>query len=223
MTDGVELRVLVVDDQPIARAGLRMLLEAEADIEVVAEAVDGFEAVSMTSELVPDVVVMDIRMPRLDGIGATRALLALPAAPSVLVVTTFDLDEYVLGALRAGASGFLVKDCDPQELVDGVRAVRRGDIVLATTATRRLVAAATAYAPAAPQPPPLFERLSEREREIFESLARGLSNARIAVDLHLSEHTVKTHIGSVFAKLGLTSRVQAVIAAYEWGVVRPGR
>ncbi len=220
------LRVLVVDDQAIARAGVRMLLEGEPDLEVVGEVADGLDAVRRARQLEPDVVLVDVRMPELDGIEATRRMVAAPRPPAVLVLTTFDLDEYVFGALRAGAAGFLLKDCEPEQLLNGVRAVARGEMVLGPAATRRVVAAAVRDAQAPGAVPraatTALQRLSAREREVFEAVARGLSNAEIAAEFFVTEHTVKTHVSSVLAKLGLASRLQAVIAAYEWRVVSPG-
>jgi DNA-binding NarL/FixJ family response regulator len=222
---GPVIRVLVADDQAIVRAGLRMLLSAEPDMDVVGEADDGGAAVRQASVLRPDVVVMDVRMPHMDGVEATGRLVRLDPPPAVLVLTTFGLDEYLFGALRAGAAGFLVKDADPQRLIDAVRAVANGDVVIAPSVTRRLIDAAVAFADlddGRRRQDTTLDRLTAREQEIFLAVARGLSNADIAARLSVSEHTVKTHIGSLFAKLGLASRVQAVIAAYEWGVIRPG-
>ncbi len=217
------LRVLIVDDQAIARAGVSMLLAGEPDLEVVGEVSNGLLAVQEAGRLRPDVVVMDVRMPELDGIEATRRLVAGHEPPAVLVLTTFDLDDYVFGALRAGASGFLVKECPPQALIDAVRAVARGETVLGPSATRRVVDAAVRRADqrSHPRQGSALDRLSERERQVFAAIARGLSNAEIGRELFVTEHTVKTHVSSLLAKLGLASRLQAVIAAYEWGVVLP--
>jgi DNA-binding NarL/FixJ family response regulator len=218
------IRVLIADDQTLVRAGFRVILEGQSDIKVVAEAGDGQEAVELAVRHRPDVVLMDIRMPRLDGLGATRQLLSGPAAgcSRVLVLTTFDLDDYVYEALRAGASGFLLKDVRREDLVNAVRVVAAGDALLAPSVTRRLIAE-FANRPAANAPPPgRLSTLTAREREALELLARGLSNAEMAEQLFVSEHTVKTHVSNVLAKLGLRDRVQAVICAYESGLVRPG-
>jgi DNA-binding NarL/FixJ family response regulator len=216
------IRLLLADDQPLVRAGLRMVFEPERDVEIVGEAVDGDEAVQLASELRPDVVLMDIRMPGRDGIQATGAILAdLPhAAVHVLVLTTFDHDEYVYEALRAGASGFLLKDAPPEALVAAVRAVAAGDALLAPGITRRLIESfARRRRPGAP---PGLAELTERELEVFRLVAQGLSNAEIAGRLHVGESTVKTHVGHLLSKLELRDRVQAVVVAYESGVVEPG-
>jgi DNA-binding NarL/FixJ family response regulator len=219
------IRVLVVDDQGLVRAGFRMILEAQPDIEVVGEAADGLDAVDAARRLQPDVVLMDIRMPRLDGLEATRRL-AGPAAPDrvkVLILTTFDLDEYVCEALRAGASGFLLKDLPREDLVAAGRVVARGDALLAPSVTRRLIEEfARRPAQRAPDAADL-SALTAREREALELMARGLSNAEMAAALYVSEHTVKTHVGNVLAKLGLRDRIQAVILAYEVGLIHPGQ
>jgi DNA-binding NarL/FixJ family response regulator len=218
------IRLLLVDDQPLVRAGLRMVFEPEADVEIAGEAADGDEAARRARDLEPDVVLMDVRMPRRDGIQATRAILGAAGdrAPRVLVLTTFDDDEYVYEALRAGASGFLLKDAPPEALVAAVRAVMAGDALLAPAVTRRLVEGYSGRRRAPAQPPGLAE-LTEREREVFELVARGLSNAEIAGRLHVGESTVKTHVGHVLSKLELRDRVQAVVLAYEAGIVEPGR
>ena len=217
------IRLLLVDDQPLVRAGLRMVFEPESDIEIVGEAADGDEAVRRVRELGPDVALMDVRMPRRDGIQATRAILggALAEPPRVLVLTTFDEDEYVYEALRAGASGFLLKDAPPEALVAAVRGVVAGDALLAPAVTRRLVEGFAHGRPPAAVPPGLAD-LTEREREVFQLVARGLSNAEIAERLYLGESTVKTHVGHVLTKLELRDRVQAVVLAYETGLVAPG-
>jgi len=217
--------VLVVDDQGLVRAGFRMILEAQPDIEVVGEAADGLDAVAAARRLRPDVVLMDIRMPRLDGLEATRRLAGPGVADPVrvLMLTTFDLDEYVFEALRAGASGFLLKDLPREDLVAAVRVVAAGDALLAPQVTRRLIEEfARRPVPGAPAPGTL-DALTARERETLGLLARGLTNAEMAAALYVSEHTVKTHVGNVLAKLGLRDRIHAVILAYEIGLVQPGR
>jgi DNA-binding NarL/FixJ family response regulator len=209
--------VLVADDQELVRTGLCTILE-RSGVEVLGEAADGREAIDRARRLRPDVVVMDVRMPRMDGIAATRELLARHDAPRVLVLTTFDLDEYVYEALRAGASGFLLKDAPPQRLVAAVHAVHEGDALLAPQITRRLV---ERYAAPARIPPGLDD-LTAREREVLTLVARGLSNAEIGEQLCLTLPTVKTHVSRVLMKLGLRDRVQAVVLAYEAGIVAPG-
>jgi DNA-binding NarL/FixJ family response regulator len=216
------IRVLIADDQSLVRAGFRLVLENHDDIEVIGEASNGEEAIHSTARLQPDVVLMDIRMPELDGIGATRAITADHAA-RVLVLTTYDLDEYVYDALQAGASGFLLKDTPPEQLAEGIRAVAAGEALLAPTVTRRLIEEfARAGAPRRARPAELDE-LTPRELEVLQLLARGMSNAEIAADLVLSETTVKTHVAHVLSKLDLRDRVQAVVLAYESGLVTPGR
>jgi DNA-binding NarL/FixJ family response regulator len=218
-------RVLIVDDQPLMRTGFRMILDAEPDIEVVGEARDGQEAVERAAVVRPDVVLMDIRMPRMDGIEATRRLAGTDATEParVLILTTFDLDEHVVAALRAGASGFLLKDVPPEDLVAAIRVVARGDALLAPSVTRRLLDrfASRLPDPADLDPPAALGSLTARELEVFRLLARGLSNAEIAAELVVSETTVKTHVARVLMKLDLRDRVQAVVLAYETGVVRP--
>jgi len=217
------IRVLVADDQPLAREGLRTILDAQSGIEVVAEAADGGEAVELALRLRPDIVLMDIRMPGLDGLAACRRLLARAERRTrVVMLTTFDLDEYVYEAMRAGASGFLLKDAPREDLVAGVRASAAGDTLLAPEITRRLVEAYVRRPPPGPATPAPLAELTDREVEILRLVARGLSNAEIAASLFLSEATVKTHVSRVLAKLDLRSRVQAVVRAYECGLVQPG-
>ncbi|MEU4310823.1 response regulator transcription factor [Streptomyces rochei] len=217
--------VLIADDQPLQRFGFRMLLESQDDMTVVGEAANGAEATRMTAELAPDVVLMDVRMPGLDGIEATRRIIAGGGRTRVLILTTFDLDEYAYAGLRAGASGFLVKDAQPEELLSGVRAVATGDAVVAPSLTRRLLDAYVHHLPAAVQsddsPDPRLASLTEREREILEVLGQGWTNTEIAERLHLAESTVKTHVGRILAKTGSRDRVQAVILAYDTKLVKP--
>jgi DNA-binding NarL/FixJ family response regulator len=219
----VSIGVLIADDQALVRTGFRMILSAEEDIEVLGEAVDGREAVALARELDPDVVLMDIRMPELDGIEATRRIVerAGEGGPRILMLTTFDLNEYVYKALRAGASGFLLKDVPAQQLAAGVRMVAAGEALLAPSITRRLIEEFAATPEAAP-PPPGLDELTPREFEVFRLIARGLSNAEIADELVVSEATVKSHVAHVLMKLNLRDRVQAVVLAYEAGVVSPG-
>ncbi len=220
----MSVRVLLVDDQALIRAGFRMILEAEEDIEVVGECADGAQAVDSARRLEPDVILMDIRMPEMDGIEATRRIAeaAGDAPRRVLMLTTFDLDEYVYDALRAGASGFLLKDVPAEQLVDGIRVVAEGDALLAPSVTKRLIHEFARSAPAGRQLPPALEDLTPRELEVFKLMARGMSNAEIAAELVVSETTVKTHVARVLMKLGVRDRVQAVVLAYESGVVSPG-
>lgn len=225
MSDGDPIRVLLVDDQPLLRTGFRMILESEPDVVVVGEAGDGEKAVTEARALQPDVVLMDIRMPRMDGVEATRSITGTDRSSQVkvLVLTTFDLDEYIVEALKAGASGFLLKDVPPDDLVDAIRIVARGDAVVAPTVTRRLLDRfAQNLASPNEKVDALVSRLTEREREVLQHVARGLSNNEIATELFVSETTVKTHVGNVLAKLGLRDRVQAVVFAYESGLTRPG-
>jgi len=218
------IRVLVVDDQGLVRAGFRMILEAQPDVEVVGEAVDGLEAVEAARRLRPGVVLMDIRMPRLDGLEATRRL-AGPGASNpvkVLILTTFDLDEYVYEALRAGASGFLLKDVRREDLVAAVRVVAAGEALLAPSITKRLIGEFARRPRPVHAAPAALEALTAREREVLGLMCRGHSNAEIASELVISEQTVKTHVGNVLAKLGLRDRIHAVILAYEVGLIQPG-
>jgi DNA-binding NarL/FixJ family response regulator len=217
------IRVLLADDQFLVRTGLRTILEDEGGFDVVGEAADGVAAVERARTLHPDVVLMDVRMPRLDGIAATRQIRARPGAPRVLVLTTFDLDEYVYAGLRAGASGFLLKDTLAHDLVSAIRVVVTGDAVVAPSATRRLVERFLDLAPELdPARAKTLDSLTVREREVLVLVARGLSNAEIAAKLFLAEGTVKTHIGRILGKLDLRDRIQAVVLAYETGLVRPG-
>jgi DNA-binding NarL/FixJ family response regulator len=226
------VRVVVVDDQELVRAGFRMVLDAQPDMTVVGEAGDGLDAVRVVAGTRPDIVLMDVRMPRLDGVEATRRIRAAADAPKVLVLTTFDLDEYVFGALRAGAAGFLLKDAGPAELLAAIRAVHAGDAAMAPSTTRRMLErlvpqlpdgelerarAAERRAAAARLAP-----LTAREREVLEAVGRGLTNTEIAAELFLAEATVKTHIGRILQKLDLRDRVQIVITAYETGLVGRG-
>jgi len=217
------VRLLLADDQPLLRTGFRMVLGSETDLDIVGEAGDGAEAVDLARRLLPDVVLMDIRMPRMDGVAATRAIVAAHLPVRVLILTTFDLDEYVVGALRAGASGFLAKDVPAEDLVEAIRTVAAGDAVVAPRILRRLL---ERFAQVLPDPnitpPRELDVLTEREREVLIEVARGQSNAEIARELRVSETTVKTHVGHVLTKLGLRDRVQAVVLAYESGLVRPG-
>jgi DNA-binding NarL/FixJ family response regulator len=217
------IRVLIADDQALVRTGFRMILEAEKDIEVVGDAADGAQALAEARRTKPDVVLMDVRMPELDGIEATRRLLADESSPSkVVMLTTFDMDEYVYEALRAGASGFLLKDVPPEQLVTGIRSVASGDALLAPSVTKRVVEEFVRRPPeSARQPPPQLAELTERELEVLKLLARGLSNAEIAKELFVSDATVKTHVAHVLMKLELRDRVQAVVFAYENAVVLP--
>jgi len=214
------IRVLIADDQGMVRSGLRSLLESEPDISVVAEAVNGVDAVDAARRTSPDVVLMDIRMPEVDGIEATRRLVRAEAGTRVLMLTTFDLDEYVFDALRAGASGFLLKDAPAEDLVAAVRTIALGDALLAPAVTRRVIES-FAQSPAPVEPQELAS-LSPRELEVLRHLARGRSNAEIARELFVSDATAKTHVSNILAKLGLRDRIQAVIYAYESGLVRPG-
>jgi DNA-binding NarL/FixJ family response regulator len=216
------IRVLIVDDQALVRAGFHAILDGKDDIEVVAEAAEGQQALTLARDLHPDVVLMDIRMPGLDGIEATRRLLSHDNAPKVLMLTTFDLDEYLYEAMRAGASGFLLKDVPRDQLIDAVRTVARGDALLAPALVRRLVEDFVRRPPPGSRVPPQVAELSARELDVLKLIARGLSNAEIATTLFLSEATVRTHLGHILGKLHLRDRVQAVVLAYESGLVTPG-
>ena len=213
------IRVLVVDDQPLVRSGFRMVIEERPDLELAGEATDGVQALELARELEPDVILMDVRMPNLDGVEATRRLVESGTQARILVLTTFDLDEYVYAAIRAGASGFLLKDVEPADLVDAIRVVAAGNSLFGPAATERLVAR-FAQQPA-PDAARSLDELTEREKEILALLATGLSNAELAERLFLSETTVKTHVSSILRKLRVRDRVQAVIAAYDAGLVSP--
>jgi RNA polymerase sigma factor (sigma-70 family) len=218
----VTVRVLIADDQTLVRAGFRKILEADAEIEVVGEAADGFEAVEAARALAPDVVLMDVRMPRLDGLEATRQLVDQEKeGPRVLVLTTFGLEEYVYEALRAGASGFLLKDVPPEQLLAGIHVVARGDALLDPAITRSVIEEFAARPAVRRELAAKLDELTPREREVFSLVARGLSNAEIARELVVSEGTVKSHVAHVLLKLGLRDRVQSVIYAYEAGIVQP--
>jgi DNA-binding NarL/FixJ family response regulator len=214
------IRVLLADDQALVRAGFRMILRMEPDIEVAGEAADGNEAVALAAQLSPEVVLMDIRMRELDGIEATRRIVVDERSPRVLVLTTFDLDDYVHGALRAGASAFLLKDAPEDQLVSAIRVVAEGGSLFAPSVTRRLIDAFARMSESTP--PPALDGLTPRELEILRLMAQGLSNSEIAASLFLSEHTVKTHVAHLLQKLSLRDRTQAVVAAYESGLVQPG-
>jgi DNA-binding NarL/FixJ family response regulator len=214
------IKVILVDDQELVRAGFRMVLEAQPDIAVVGEAADGRAAIEVARQQPADVVVMDVRMPRLDGVAATRAICAAGERPRVLMLTTFDLDEYAFAGLRAGASGFLLKDAPPQELLFAIRSVHAGDSVVAPSTTRRLIDRFVPLLPDSGPAPSGLAGLTDREREVLVQVAAALSNAEIATRLFVSEATVKTHVGRILAKLGLRDRVQAVVLAYETGLVK---
>jgi DNA-binding NarL/FixJ family response regulator len=216
------IRVLVADDQALVRGGFRSILETQPDIQVVGEAEDGRDAVVQAAACAPDVVLMDIRMPRLNGIAATSEILAAPTPPKVLILTTFDLEDYVYSALRAGASGFLLKSAPPRELAGAIRTVAAGDALLAPEITRRLIGEYVARPRATAAPCVAFDRLTPRETEVLMLIARGFSNAEIGSRLYLSEPTVKTHVSRVLAKLRVRDRVHAVVLAYESGLVQPG-
>jgi DNA-binding NarL/FixJ family response regulator len=216
------IRVLIADDQTLVRAGFRMVVEARDDLTVVGEAGDGAEAVALAAELHPDVVLMDVRMPAMDGIEATRRITALDAAAHILILTTFDLDQYVYEALRAGAGGFLLKDAPPEELAAAIRAVAAGDSLLAPSVTRRLIERFVALPAPPTADPAVLSDLSAREAEVLRLVARGLSNQQIADELVVSPATVKSHVARLLMKLGLHDRTQAVVLAYETGFVTPG-
>ena len=226
MSDPRPTSILLVDDQPMLRMGYRMILDAQADLSVIGEAENGLEAIELTERLEPDVVLMDVRMPGLDGVQATERIVAAGSDSRIIILTTFDLDEYAFGALRAGASGFLLKDAPPPDMLSAIRAVATGDAVVAPSVTRRLL---SQFAHRLPDPrqeragvaDERVESLTPRERELLIEVARGLSNAEIAERLVLSEATVKTHVGRILGKLGLRDRVQIVVFAYEAGLVRP--
>jgi DNA-binding NarL/FixJ family response regulator len=221
----VSIRVLLVDDESMIRTGLRLVLEAESDIQVVGEAADGVQAVSAAAALRPDIVLMDVRMPRLDGIAATREILAADPAVKVVVLTTFNEDTYVQQALRLGASGFLLKVAPPERLVEAIRAAAHGDALLDPLITRQVIAAFAhmTWDPAGGGSPPGLNQLTAREVDVLQRLARGMSNAEIATDLVVGDATVKTHVARILMKLQLRDRVQAVIYAYEHGLIQPGR
>jgi len=218
MNTPMSIRVVIADDQPLVRTGLRMILSAEPDLEVVGEATDGATAIEVCRELAPDVVLMDVRMPEVDGIEATREVTATEDPPRVLVLTTFDLDEVVYDALRAGASGFLLKDAPEDRLTTAIRVVAEGGSLFAPSVTRRLI---EEFALRAPRRTPDLTGLTDREHDVLRLVARGLSNAEIAAELFVSENTVKTHVARLLMKLGVRDRVQAVVLAYESGLVRP--
>jgi DNA-binding NarL/FixJ family response regulator len=214
------IRVLLADDEELVRSGLQMILAVEPDLEVVAEAADGASAIAKARQCCPDVVLMDIKMPGVDGIEATRRIVAASSPPKVVILTTFDRSKLVFEALTAGASGFLLKDTPTAQLVAGIRGVTRGEELLAPSITRRLIEEFT-RAIRLP-PPPGYDKLTEREREVLVLVSRGMSNSEISGDLYVSVETVKTHVARILAKLGLRDRVQAVVIAYETGLVRPG-
>jgi len=216
------IRVVIVDDQALVRAGFRMILEAQPDIEVVGEAENGLKAIEAARSLRPDVVLMDIRMPGLDGIEATKRLTAMGLEAHVVILTTYDLDEYVFDALAAGATGFLLKHVPPEELVHGVRIASGGESLLAPSVTRRLIEEFARQRSPVHVPSKALDSLTERERDVLKLLARGMSNPEIAAELHVGEATVKTHVAHVLDKLDLRDRVQAVILAYEVGLIKPG-
>jgi DNA-binding NarL/FixJ family response regulator len=214
---------MICDDQALVRSGFAMILDAREDLEVVGEAENGREAIALAARLNPDVILMDVRMPELDGVGATRAIVRSGAPARILILTTFDLDEYVYDAIRAGASGFLLKDVQPAQLVDAIRTIAAGEALLAPSVTRRLLDRFAQTLPGPTEPAPrALDALTAREVEVLRLVASGLSNAELAARLFVSEATVKTHVSSILRKLDLRDRVQAVVAAYEAGLVRPG-
>jgi DNA-binding NarL/FixJ family response regulator len=225
VSESATTRILLVDDQPMLRMGYRMILDAQPDLTVVGEAENGLEAIDLTARLEPNVVLMDVRMPDLDGVQATERIVASGSDSRIIILTTFDLDEYAYGALRAGASGFLLKDAPPRDMLSAIRAVATGDAVVAPSVTRRLLSQFAHRLPDPLSPAPAsdarVESLTPRERELLIEVARGLSNAEIAERLVVSEATVKTHVGRILGKLGLRDRVQIVVFAYETGLVRP--
>jgi len=218
----VKIRVLVADDQELLRSAVTMIVQSQDDMEVVGQAINGLQAVQLSATTGPDVVVMDVRMPGLDGVEATRRIVAAGPTPRILMLTTFDLDEHAFGALQAGASGFLLKDAPGEAIVGAIRAVATGDAVISPSTTRRLLDHVAARLAPTPANQGALGSLTEREREVFGRLAAGLSNTEIAQQLFLSETTVKTHVGHILSKLQLRDRVQAVVFAYESGIVRPG-
>jgi DNA-binding NarL/FixJ family response regulator len=220
----VNIRVLLVDDQVLVRTGFRMVLDAQTGIEVVGEAADGRGAIEVLRSTAADVVLMDVRMPRMDGIEATRIICAQPDCPKVIILTTFDLDEYAFSALKAGAAGFLLKDAGPEQLIEAIRVVSSGDAVVAPSTTRRLVDRFVQHMPDDDsKAAAALKALTARESEVLKLVARGLSNGEIAGTLYVSEATVKTHVGRILNKLGLRDRVQAVVFAYETGLIRSGQ
>lgn len=216
------IRVMLVDDQAMVRTGFRMILEAEVDLTVVGEAVDGRDAVEMVTRARPDVILMDVRMPNMDGIEACERICESDGHARVMMLTTFDLDDYVHAALRAGASGFLLKDAPPEQLVDGIRVIASGDALLAPSVTQTLIDEIARRPAGQPDAFPGIAELTERELDVIRLMTRGMSNGEIANELYLGEATVKTHVGRILAKLGARDRVQAVVAAYESGLVTPG-
>lgn len=218
------IRVAIVDDQQLVRAGFALVINSQPDLEVVLQVGDGAQALRELPEAQADVVLMDVRMPTMDGIAATEALTAAGNGPKIVILTTFDLDEYVLAAIRAGASGFLLKDARPEEMLTAIRTVHSGDAVIAPSSTKRLIEHLAQVLPAdSPEATAALAELTDREREVLVLMARGLSNAEIGAQLYVAEATVKTHVGRVLAKLDARDRVQAVVAAYESGLVRPGQ
>lgn len=216
------IRVAIVDDQQLVRAGFSLVISSQPDMEVVIEAGNGASAVRLLKDHPVDVVLMDVRMPEMDGLEATQLITERGDSPKIIILTTFDLDEYVLAAIRAGASGFLLKDAPPEDMLEAIRTVHAGDAVIAPSSTRRLLSHVAAHLPAPQAPSPLLDSLTDREREVLVLMARGKSNSEIAAELFVAEATVKTHVGRVLAKLGARDRVQAVVSAYELGLVHPG-